>query len=380
MAAALRLNFPGVSFVGVGAVKALGEQARRLGRRALVVTGRGALRQAGTTERLVGLLEAAGVDAVLFEEVPPEPDVATVDAARRLLHEEGCGLVVEAGGGSAMDAGKAVAALAGEEAPTAEFHSGPSGGAGRAIERAGLPHVAIATTSGTGSEVTRNSVLTDPETHLKQSLRGDGLMPAVSITDPELTLSCPPDVTAASGADALVQAIESFFSVNAQPVTEALSLRAAALIARHLPVAFEHGRNLEAREAMAQGSYMAGLALGSARLGAVHGLAHPVGLCYGLAHGVVCAVLMPAVLARNLAAAPAKYDELRAAMGAEPVQALGGLLDELDLPRRLGPYPDADWERRIVEYAVSSGSSKANPAAVDEDYVLGVLREVCLPR
>jgi alcohol dehydrogenase class IV len=373
MAGTLRLNFPGVSFVGVGAAKVLGEQARRLGRRALVVTGRSALREAGITERLLGLLDAAGVGAVLFENVPPEPDVASVDAGRRLLREEGCDLVVEAGGGSAMDSGKAVAALAGEEAPTAEFH------AGRAIERAGLPHIAVATTSGTGAEVTPNSVLTDPETQLKQSLRGEGLMPAVSITDPELTLSCPPDVTAASGMDALVQAVESFFSVNAQPVTEALSLRAVGLIVRHLPVAFEHGRDLAARDAMAQGSYMAGLALGSARLGAVHGLAHPVGLCYGLAHGVVCAVLMPAVLERNLPAAPQKYDELRAAMGGEPLQVFCGLLDELDLPHALGPYPDAGWERRIVEYAVGSGSSKANLAKVDEGYVLGVLREVCLP-
>ena len=373
MAGPLRLNFPGVSFVGTGAVKVLGEQARRLGSRALVVTGRRALRDAGITDRLVALLEGAGVRAVLFEQAPPEPDLATVDAARQLLHEEGCDLVIEAGGGSAMDIGKAVAALAGEDAPTAEFH------AGAAIKRPGLPHVAIATTSGTGSEVTRNSVLTNPATLLKQSLRGDGLMPTVSITDPELTLSCPPDVTAASGMDALVQAIESFFSVSAQPVTEALSLRAVGLIVRHLPVAFEHGRNLEAREAMAQGSYIAGLALGSARLGAVHGLAHPVGLCYGLPHGVVCAVLMPAVLERNLPAAPQKYDELRAAMGGEPVQVLGGLLDELDLPHVLGPYPDAAWERRIVDYAVPSGSAAANPAKVDEGYVLGVLRGVCLP-
>lgn len=373
MAGALRLNFPGVSFVGTGAVKALGEQARRLGSRALLVTGRRALREAGITDRLVGLLKGAGVRAVLFEQAPPEPDLASVDAARRLLHQEGCDLVVEAGGGSAMDAGKAVAALAGEEAPTAEFH------AGRAIECPGLPHVAIATTSGTGSEVTRNSVLTNPATLLKQSLRGDGLMPTVSITDPELTLSCPPDVTAASGMDALVQGIESFFSVSAQPVTEALSLKAVSLIVRHLRSAFEHGGNLVAREAMAQGSYMAGLALGSARLGAVHGLAHPVGLCYGLPHGVVCAVLMPAVLERNLPAAPQKYDELRAAMGGEPVQVLNGLLDELDLPHVLGPYPDAEWERRIVDYSVPSGSAAANPAKVDAAYVLAVLREVCLP-
>ena len=373
MAPALRLNFPGLSFVGVGAAKALSEQAARLGSRALLVTGRSALRRAGITERLIGLLEDAGVGAVPFEQAPPEPDVATVDAARRLLREEGCDLVVEAGGGSAIDSGKAAAALAGEDAPTAEFH------AGGAIERPGLPHIAIATTAGTGAEVTRNSVLTDPQTQLKQSLRGDGLMPNVSITDPELTVSCPPDVTATAGMDALVQAVESFFSVHAVPVTEALSLKAVGLIVRSLPLAFEHGRNVEARSAVAQGSYMAGLALGSVRLGAVHGLAHPVGVCYGLPHGLVCAVLMPAVLERNLPAAPQKYDELRAAMGGEPLQVFAALLDALDLPRTLGAYPDAEWERRIVDCALSSGSSAANPAKVDEGYVLGVLRECCLP-
>jgi len=373
MGRALRLNFPAVSFVGEGAVQVLGEQAARLGSRALLVTGRGALRRAGTTDRLMGLLKEAGIGVVPFEEVPPEPDVETVDAARRLLREEQCDLVVEAGGGSAIDSGKAVAALAGEDAPTAEFH------AGRAIERPGLPHIAIATTSGTGAEVTRNSVLTNPRQQLKQSLRGDGLMPSVSITDPELTLSCPPEVTAAAGMDALVQAIESYLSVHAVPVSEALSLKAVQLIVRNLPVAFEHGRNLEARAAMAQGSYMAGLALGSVRLGAVHGLAHPVGVCCGLPHGVVCAILMPAVLERNLPAAPQKYAELRDAMGGEPLRILDGLLDELDLPHTLGPYPDAEWERRILDYALSSGSSAANPVKVNEEYLLGVLRECCLP-
>jgi alcohol dehydrogenase class IV len=270
-----------------------------------------------------------------------------------------------------MDVGKAAAALAGEQAPTAEFH-GPRG-----IVRPGLPHVAVATTAGTGTEATRNSVLTDPAHRLKKSIRGDGLLPAVAIVDPELTLACPPDVTAAAGMDALVQAVESLLSVHAVPSTEALSLAAVGMIVRHLPGAWADGTDLAARAAMAEASHMAGLAMGSARLGAVHGLAHPIGLCTGLPHGVVCAALMRPVLERNRAAAPAKYGRLRQAMGAEPDAAWRGLLGRLGLPATLGPYPDADWERAIIDYAVASGSSRANPAPVDEAFVRGVLHEAC---
>jgi len=371
MGGSLRLIFPATSHVGRGAIESLGPEAARLGSRALLVTGRTALRQTGVMDRITGLLRGCGVEVELFDEVPPEPDVGTVDRARRLIRETGCDLVVEAGGGSALDAGKVAAALAGEDAPTAEFH------AGRRVERSGLPHIAVATTSGTGAEVTPNGVITDPAAHLKKSIRGDGVMPTLSITDPDLTVSCPPEVTAAAGMDALVQAIESFLSVHAVPVTEALSLRAAALAASNLKRAFEDGQDVEARQAMSYASYMAGLAMASARLGAVHGLAHPLGLCYGLPHGVVCGALVPPVLERNAPAVPRKFGALRDAMGGDPVRVLRELLDALDLPRRLGPHPDADWERRIMEYALSSGSSRANPVPVDEEYVRQILSQVC---
>jgi alcohol dehydrogenase len=367
----LQLNFPGRSHVGPGAVEALGEEAARLGSRALLVTGRTALKKAGITEHLTELLEEAGVEVSLFDRVPPEPDLESVDAAREQLERDACDLVVEAGGGSAIDAGKAAAGLANEPAPTKEYHGG------REITRPALPHIAIATTSGTGSEATQNSVITDPDRRLKKSIRGEGLLPDVAVVDAELTLSCPPGVTAGSGMDALVQAIESYFSTHAIPTTEALSLRAVELIAPNLPVAFEDGENAAARAALAEGSHMAGLALGSARLGAVHGMAHPVGLVYDLPHGVVCAILMPQVLEQNMTAATDKYDELRRALGGEPVQVCEALLNELDLPHTPGPYPDPEDEQLILDYALNSGSSAANPTPVDADYVRSVLRGVC---
>jgi len=246
----------------------------------------------------------------------------------------------------------------------------------RAMPHRGLPHVAGATTAGTGAEVTRNAVLTDHDANLKKSIRSDTVMPTVSITDPGLTLSCPPGVTASAGMDALVQAIESFCSVHARPTTQALSLGAVRLVAEHLPAAWRDGQDRSARAAVSEGSYMAGLALGSARLGAVHGLAHPLGLLHEMPHGVVCAVLMPHVLRLNRDACPTAYDELTRAMGADPVERLRGLLDELELPRVLGQRPGDEWAERVLGYALASGSSLANPVQVDEAYVRQVLERV----
>lgn len=371
MRSALQLSFPQRSFVGAGAVEELGTEASRLGSHALLVTGRNALREAGITDRLMDVLQKAGVGVALFDEAPPEPDLETVDAARRRVREEKCNLVVEAGGGSAIDVGKAAAALAHEDAPTEEFHQG------RDAPTAGLPHIAVATTSGTGSEATRNSVLIDHERRLKKSIRSEAILPRVAIVDPELTLPCPPAVTAASGMDALVQAIESYFSVYAIPTTEALSLKAVELIVPALPAAFRDGGDLGARAAMSEGSFLAGLALGSARLGAVHGLAHPLGVTYGLRHGVVCGALMPPVLERNAPAARQKYDTLAEIAGQDPVRMLSAMLTELGLPQTLGAYPNVDDERIVLECATTSGSSAANPVPVDEGYVLSILRSVC---
>jgi alcohol dehydrogenase class IV len=371
MAEYLRLNFPGRSYVGCGAIEKLGPEAAQLGSRALLVTGRKALEEAGITDRLTDILRDRGVDTVLFDDVPPEPDLQTVDKARGRIAEEECDLVVEAGGGSALDAGKAAAALAHETEPTEAYHQGHE------ISTDGLPHIAVATTSGTGAEVTRNSVLIDVERNLKKSIRGDGFLPDVSVTDAELTVSCPPPVTAGSGMDALVQAIESYLSRYSIPTTEALSLHAVKLIWANLPVAFGDGENLKARAALAEGSYMAGLALGSARLGAVHGMAHPVGLVYEMPHGAVCAALMPPVLRQNVSAVPTKYERLSELLKADPAEAMEGLLERLNLPHELGPYPDAEGEKLILDYALNSGSSAANPSEVDAAFVKSILRAAC---
>jgi len=356
---------------GCGCSTQLGELVAGLGRRAVLVTGRRALREAGITDRLASSLRSAGVEVTLAEEAEPEPGVETVDRVRRIVREAKAEAVVAAGGGSAIDVGKAAAALAGEDAPTADYFSD------RPVPAAGLPCVAAATTAGTGAEVTPNSVLTDPARRVKQSIRGRAILPAAAVVDGELTAPCPPRVTAAAGMDALTQAVESYLSIKATPLTEALSLQSARLIAGALPAAFANGKDLPARSAMAYGSLLAGMALANARLGAVHGMAHPIGFHCHAPHGAVCAVLLAPVLRFNRQAAGAKYEVLREIFVADPAEAVAEMLGRLELPSRLSELGlREEMFDAVAAESMPSGSLAANPRPVSEEDVKALLREV----
>ncbi len=361
----------GQILTGWGCCGQLGEAAASLGGRALLMTGRSALRAAGVTQRLAGLLASAGVAATLFEQVEPEPTVQAVDAGREVLRRNGCDVVIAAGGGSAIDVGKAVAALAAETAPAAEYYSR------RPLPERHLPCIAIPTTAGTGAEVTPNSVLTDPARRIKQSIRGPSLTPAVAIVDAELTVSCPPGVTASAGMDALTQAVESYLSRYATPLTDALALHAARLVWANLLKAHRDGRDRSAREGMAYGALLAGMALANARLGAVHGMAHPIGQRYHLAHGLVCAALLPAVLRFNREAAGEKYGMLAGVFAADPAEAAGELLARLELPAKLSAMGlRAEDFDEIAAESMPSGSLKANPRPASEADVKAILGEL----
>jgi alcohol dehydrogenase class IV len=362
---------PGKFLFGVGTLKALGEEARRMGKRALLVTGRRAMADAGVTPRCLSILAAAGVEARLFDEVEPEPDVATVDRCRRALREHGADVAIGLGGGSAMDVAKVAAGLAAEAEPTRAFHQG------RKIAHRGLPNIAVPSTSGTGSEMTNNGVISDHERKVKTSIRDESLIPAVALVDPEVTLSSPPEVTAASGVDALVQAVESYLSRFATPLTEAISLRAAEEMARALPAVVARGSDLELRTRAAWGSAMAGLGLSNARLGVIHGIAHPVGVRFNVPHGLVCGVLLPAALEFNRPAAPEKYAVLARLFGQDPAAYARRLLEACGLPARLTKYGlAAEAFDAIAEESLPGGSTKANPRAVTKADVIAMLSEI----
>ena len=359
---------PGKILFGVGALESLGAEARRLGGRALLVTGRRAMAEAGVTRLSIAILKAAGLEADLFDQVESEPDVATVDRCRQAVRAHRADLVVGLGGGSALDVAKVAAGLANEDAPTRTFH------AGRKIARRGLPLIAIPSTSGTGSEMTNNGVISDRDRRAKASIRDESLIPAVALVDPKVTVSAPPRVTATSGVDAFVQAVESYLSQFATPITEALSLRAAEELAAALPAVVSCGGDLALRTQAAWGSAMAGLALSNARLGVVHGIAHPVGVRFHVPHGLVCGVLLPAALEFNRPAAPEKFEVLARLLGDDPVAYARRLLAECGLPERLTEYRlDLAAFETIADEALPSGSTKANPRPVTKADIVAML-------
>ncbi len=263
---------------GRGTSREVPALARDLGRRALVVLGasdRG-------REALTQALGEVGIRPVGFN-VGGEPTTHLVDEATRIARAEGCDLVIAQGGGSVIDAGKAVAGLLGNPGKALDYLELVGGG--KPLLNPGVPFVAVPTTAGTGAEVTRNAVLDVPEHRTKASLRGHHLLPRLAVVDPELTLTLPPDVTAYTGMDALTQLIEPFVSHTANPLTDGVCREGLARAARSLAAAYRDGADIAAREDMALAALCGGIALANAKLGAVHGFAGVLGGATGQAHG-----------------------------------------------------------------------------------------------
>jgi alcohol dehydrogenase class IV len=368
---------------GAGALQQVGPGVQHLGRRALVVTGRTPQR----ADKLLAVLSASGVDATLFT-VACEPDIATVEQGVVRAKQENCGLVIAFGGGSVMDAGKAIAAMITNEGGLLEYLE--IIGSGKALTRPSAPFVAIPTTAGTGAEVTRNAVLASPEHQVKVSLRSHHLLPHAAVVDPELTYDLPPALTASTGLDALTQLIEPYVCLRANPLSDGFCREGLSRVARSLREAVYGGQNLQARENMALASLLGGLALANAGLGAVHGFAGPIGGRFPAPHGAVCAALLPHVMAANLRAlrqrdprsfALRRYYRIAALLtgnqyatadaGVEWVRALVA-----DLPvSKLGAYGVEERHvDELVAKAANASSMKANPIALTPEELAQTLR------
>jgi alcohol dehydrogenase class IV len=368
---------------GRGQLAQAGSIARSLGSRALVVTGRSGAR----ADRMLALLDAARVPSEQFG-VDGEPTVEAVRRGADIARRAGCDVVIALGGGSAIDAGKAIAALAANDGDVLEYLEVI--GQGRPLTHTPLPCVAIPTTGGTGSEVTRNAVLASPEHRMKASLRHPAMLPRTAIVDPDLTLSVPPDVTAASGLDALTQLIEAYLTRRANPLTDALCLDAIPRAAVALPTAVRDGGHREARDAMALAALFSGLALANAGLGAVHGLAGPLGGMFSAPHGALCAVLVPHVLRANLTAARrlehlalcARLDTVAqlitgrtTARAEDGVQWLRDLVLECRIPTLRTYGITAGHVPEIVERARRASSMQGNPVELTTDELSRIVED-----
>ncbi len=370
-------------FFGPGTLSEVVPAAKSLGRRPLVVTGRHPDRAAP----LLGLLTAAGLSPEIFA-VPGEPTTNTVLTGLERARAAGCDLVIGFGGGSAVDAAKALAALLGHAGDLLDHLEVI--GRGQPLPGPGVPCLALPTTAGTGAEVTRNSVLASPAHRLKVSLRSPYLLPRVAIVDPELTLDLPPAVTATTGLDALTQLIEPYVCNRANPLVDGLCVEAIPRVVRSLHRVWENGHDLAAREDMALASLFSGLALANAGLGAVHGLAAPIGGLFPAPHGAVCAALLPHVMAANLRAlrerrpdSPAlrRFEELARLLTGRPqanadvgVQRVHKLCRELAAPPlRTYGMTEADIPA-VMEKAARASSMKANPIPLTPEELEDILR------
>ncbi len=284
---------------GAGTRSELPAFAAGFGRRVFLVTG-------ANPERHAAVLAAlrAAVDSVEVLAVPGEPTVALAAEGVRRLRAAGCTVVVAIGGGSAIDAGKAIAALAANPGEALDYLE--IVGRGKALPCVPLPFIAVPTTAGTGAEATRNAVLSVPEARVKVSLRSAAMLPRVALVDPELALGLPAAATAATGMDALTQLIEPYLSCRAHPMTDALCRDGIGRVARAVPRACAEPGDIAARSDVALGALYSGMALANAGLGAVHGFAGPIGGAFAAPHGAVCAALLAPVLRVNLAALRAR--------------------------------------------------------------------------
>jgi alcohol dehydrogenase class IV len=373
---------PGWIVFGEGKLREVGPIAAALGSRALVVSG-----SSGRAESLVGLLQASGI-ATAELRVAGEPTTTLVEQGVEHAHGERCDLVVALGGGSVIDAGKAIAALLTNRGALRDYLEVV--GSGRPITERSAPLVAIPTTAGTGAEVTRNAVLMAEDARVKVSLRSPLMLPTVALVDPELTYTLPPAVTASTGLDAMAQCVEPFVTPHANPLTDAVAREGMRRAAGALRRAFQDGGDVDARRDMAVASLCGGLALANAKLGAVHGFAAPLGGMFPVPHGVACARLLPPVVDVNVRAlrarapaspALARYDEVAriltgdsSARAADGVAWLRELARELSVPA-LSAYGVAAADiPRVVEEARRASSMQGNPIALTDEELAEVLR------
>jgi alcohol dehydrogenase class IV len=367
---------------GRGTLEQVGPLAAEKAKQAFVVTGK-------NTQRAEPLLEQLRKEAIACTtfSIACEPTTTIVTEAVEQARQAGSDMVISIGGGSVLDAGKAIAAMLTNGGELEDYLEVI--GRGMPLKQHPVRHIAIPTTAGTGAEVTRNAVLASPEHHVKVSMRSPWMLPDLAVVDPELTCSMPPEVTASTGLDALTQLMEAYVSNKANPLTDGICREGLETAAASLRKAYEDGNDSQAREGMALASLFGGLALANAKLGAVHGFAGPLGGMISAPHGVICARLLPHVTQANVqvlqkrapdSRALAKYDEVaRILTGTDSARAIDGVKWIQELCSALNVRSLADFGLKeedfaaVVAKAQKSSSMKGNPIVLTGDELTDIL-------
>jgi len=371
---------PQVVITGSGSSKQVGEECKKLGlKKALIVTDQN-LVKLGIPDGVKESLQQNGVEHATYDGVNSEPVIEHVQEGLEAFRGNGCDFLLAVGGGSPMDTAKAISAMATNQGSIEDYM-----GQGKIPER-GRPVIAVPTTAGTGSEVTPFSIITDARRDLKMLIGSPFLTPAIAVVDPQLTLSLPQDITAATGIDALTHAIEAYVSVKVQPMSDVLALAAIELIAGNLEQAWSDGKNLEAREKTMMGSLMAGMAFSNSSVALVHGMARPIGAYFHVRHGASNAALLGTVMEFSLEGNPARYARIAEAMGVKAgglseleaaqrgAEAVKKLIKDVRIPSMqelgVGKEKLEQLAPKMSEDAIASGSPGNNPRQATREEII----------
>lgn len=371
---------------GWGRRREVGTPGRSLGRRCLIVCGAQALMESGVIGEIESALLAADVQSIGVELAEREPEVVDVDraAARLRSSAKPCDFVLAIGGGAAIDLGKAVAAMAvNAESPTVKDYL-EGVGQGLKLVREPLPLLAMPTTAGTGAEATKNAVISSYDPAFKKSLRDDRLMPRIALVDPELTITAPPAVTAASGMDAITQLIESYLSRKAQPIPQSLALEGLRLALPAIAEAVENPTSREARERMSHAALVSGMCLANSGLGMAHGVAAALGVHARVPHGAACALMLPTALRVNRHVRQRELVRLAGLLHdsspVSPEEAVDHLIASIEtLCRRVGvprKLSDVGVTRQQIPAIVASSrgaSMSGNPRELSDEELSDIL-------
>lgn len=372
---------PTVSLMGVGSSKETGEQVKALGgTKALLVTDKG-ITAMGMADQIKDQVEAAGVSVVIFDGAEPNPTDKNVHDGLKVYQDEKCDTIISLGGGSSHDCAKGIGMVA-----TNGGHIRDCEGVNKTT-KAMPPFVAINTTAGTASEMTRFCIITNTDTKVKMAIVDWRCTPNIAINDPVLMVGKPAPLTAATGMDALTHAVEAYVSTIATPITDACAIKAIELVAEYLRPAVANGENLEARDKMAYAEYLAGMAFNNASLGYVHAMAHQLGGFYNLPHGVCNAILLPAVCEFNVISNPQRFADIAVAMGenidglnvvdaaAKGIAAIRKLSADIGIPAGLTELNVKETDLRIMgENAQNDACMLTNPRKANLDDVISIYK------
>ena len=370
------LRVPELIVFGSHTALELGDHALQYGKRATLIRGGASLEKSGNLDSIRSILKRAGITVQELAGVLHDPDEAQVMEFVETAASSNPDLIIGIGGGSVIDTAKAVSIIVTNGGTVADYWEG------KAFTKPSTPFIAVPTTSGTGAEITKNAVITSKNHTFKKSIRSEFMIPNIALVDPQLTQSMPPEVTAYTGLDALVQNLEAYTSKNAGPITDTLAYRGIELAGTFLLRAYEHGDDTVAREGLALASLYGGITLANAGLGLSHGLSHPLGVLCGLAHGHACAVTMPSVIEMNYPARKEKYDTVASLLGfpaGGPVagaDAFRALLQKMGISTRLSDYGVKEEHIASLVQGSKGGSRGYNPIDHSDEAVEAMLRSM----